>query len=413
MSRLLLLEAMGNTGAYLIRAAAGLGQKVTVVTHEDIYRKFYTPELKKLIGEDIVFTDFSDVDGCRDQLATYSRSNQVSGVLCGWEFLSPLVAELAAELELPGNDPVRALGCRNKRVMAELFAQFEVPSPRTILASTYESAVEQIAAHGQNYPLVVKPAEQSASWGVSVVRAPEQLAAAFELARSWPMETPHYIALDTTVIVQEYVGGVEYSVEAIASRGRVMMLPVTEKFTTQDSYRVETGHTVPAVLPNSTLDTIRSISEQALRALGVHNGVAHIELKIQTDGSARIIEVGARLPGDHVVRLMKEACGIDEARAYIQAVTGVEPETTPLLGRAAAIRFFTSYREGTFNGLTGIGSSPHVVETVTAEPGTPVGGVRSKGNDARVGHTLLIADSTGQVNAAAEAVMARVTVEVS
>lgn len=413
MSRLLLLEAMGNTGAYLIRAAAGLGLKVTVVTHEDIYEKFYAPELKELIGGDVLFTDFSNPDACRDQLAAYGRANQVSGVLCGWEFLSPLVAELAAELDLPGNDPVRALGCRNKRVMAELFDEYDVPSPRTIRATTYDSAVEQIAARGQGYPLVVKPAEQSASWGVTVVRAPEQLAAAFELAQSWPVETPHYIALDTTVIIQEYVGGVEYSVEAIVSRGRVTMLPVTEKFTTQDSYRVETGHTVPAALTESALDTIRDTCKQALRALGVHNGVAHIELKIQSDGSARIIEVGARLPGDHVVRLMKEARGVDEARAYIQAATGAEPETAQLLDRSAAIRFFTSYEAGTFRGLTGLGTSPYLVEAVTAGIGTALGSVRDKGNDARAGHALFIADSAGQVNAAAEAVMARVTVEVS
>ncbi|MFD8978440.1 ATP-grasp domain-containing protein [Streptomyces sp. NPDC059564] len=412
MSRLLLLEAMGNTGPYLLRAAEELGLRVTVVTHEDVYAKCYAPALKELIGDDVLFTDFADTETSRRQLVAYARDNDVSGIVCGWEFLSPLVADLAAELGLPGNDPRRALGCRNKRVMAELFAEHAVPSPRTLLARTYESAVAQIAERGQEYPLVVKPAEQSASWGVSVVREPQELAAAFALAQSWPVETPHHIPLDTTVIIQEYVGGVEFSVEAVVCGGLITMLPVTEKFTTQDAYRVEIGHTVPAVLSAESLTQIRRTSERALEALGVLNGVAHIELKITPDGSAKIIEVGARLPGDHVVRLMHVAHGLDEARAYVEAVTGRQPEITPTYERAAAIRFFTSYRAGTFQGLRGLGTSPHVMSVDTDAPGTRVGGVRDKGNDARVGHVILSGADTAEVNAAAAVVMAHVRVEV-
>ncbi|MFD8144100.1 ATP-grasp domain-containing protein [Streptomyces sp. NPDC059708] len=412
MSRLLLLEAMGNTGPYLLRAAEELGLRVTVVTHEDVYEKFYPPALKELIGEDVLFTDFADAEAARRQLAAHARAHDVTGVLCGWEFLSPLVAELSAELGLPGNDPERATGCRNKRVMAGLFAEHGVPSPRTVLATTYQSALTGLAESGLAYPVVVKPAEQSASWGVSVVRAPGELAAAFTLARSWPVETPHLIPLDTTVLIQEYVDGVEFGVEAVVSGGRVAVLPVTEKFTTRDAYRVETGHTVPADLPPESLDLIRRTVEQALHALGVRNGVAHVELKLTPGGGAKVIEVGARLPGDHVVRLMRMAHGIDEARAYVEAVTGTQPRTAPAHDRAAAIRFFTSYEPGTFRGLTGLGSSPHVMAVDTDAPGTRVGGVRDHGNDARVGHVILCAADNSEVNAAADTVMAHVRVEV-
>ncbi len=90
-----------------------------------------------------------------------------------WEFLTPLVARLAADLGLPGNDASRALSCRNKRIMARAFAEHARPGPRTLTPRTVDEAHRSVRAAGLAYPLVVKPAEQSGSWGVAVVHSDE------------------------------------------------------------------------------------------------------------------------------------------------------------------------------------------------------------------------------------------------
>ncbi|MEV8016099.1 ATP-grasp domain-containing protein [Streptomyces sp. NPDC086554] len=414
MPKLLLLEAMGNTGEYVLDAARDLNVEVIVVTHEDVYEDWYSPELKEKIGEyaKLVFTDFSDSEGALRQLKELAQVEGVNGVVACWEFLTPLVARLAADLGLPGNDPSRALSCRNKRIMARAFTEHGIPAPRTVAARTVEEAYGLVKAAGLAYPVVVKPSEQSGSWGVSVVRSDEELATAFAAAQSHLFQDPHGIPLDAHVVIQEYVGGVEFSIETVVVRGVATPLFPYDKFTTDGAKRAEFGHTVPAELDEASVRTLQQAAVAAAQALGVTNGVAHTELKLLADGTTRIIELGARLPGDHVVALMRQARGIDEARIYVQIALGLEPALTPTADTAAGIRFLTPPRGGVLRSVSGIGASGAVARSeLTVEPG---GQVRAPGdNDSRVGYVILHADTAAEVNAAAAEVTANVTVEVA
>ncbi|MBW5481345.1 ATP-grasp domain-containing protein [Streptomyces bambusae] len=413
MPTLLLLEAMGNTGEYVLDAARELGVEVIVVTHEDVFEEWYSPALQTKIRDHakLVFTDFSDSEGALRELAELARAEGVDGVVACWEFLTPLVARLTADLGLPGNDPSRALSCRNKRIMARAFAEHGIPAPRTVTARSVEEAYVLVEAAGLAYPLVVKPSEQSGSWGVSVVRSDEELAAAFALAQSHLFQMPHGIPLDAHVVVQEYVGGVEFSIETVVARGRATPLFPYDKFTTGGAKRAEFGHTVPAELDDASVRTLQDAAVAAARALGITNGVAHTELKLLPDGTTRIIELGARLPGDHVVALMRQARGIDEARVYVQVALGMEPDLTPTADTAAGIRFLVPPHGGVLRSVSGIGDSDAVaLSRVTVQPG---GQVRAPGdNDARVGYVILHADTAAEVNRAAAEAIADVTIEV-
>jgi len=408
MKNLLLIEANGNVGEDLLDAAAELGLAVHVATHADLYEK-YRPELKARIAG-TVFTDFADPATALQDLLTASRTIGVDGVVTGWEFFSPLVTRLAAELGLPGHDPVRAEACRNKRVMADVFSEHRVPSPRTVTVQGAEGAYATIAAAGLDFPLVVKPCENAGSIGVSVVPGPEELARAIRFAQGWPNEFPHGTPLETTVVIQEYVGGDEFSIETVVFEGRFHHLAITEKFTTDDSSRAEIGHTVPAQLDESARQSVLDTVERGLVALGFRYGVAHTELKLLPDGTAKIIEVGARPPGDHIMKLVRHATGVSEARAYIQASLGLRPDVEPTAKDGSAIRFITPPQAGVYRGLTDLPDSPEVVETaVYVEPGKELGHLRD--NVGRIGHLIFKAESAAEVNRAAADAMAALTVE--
>ncbi|MEV7542846.1 ATP-grasp domain-containing protein [Streptomyces sp. NPDC089915] len=407
MRKVLLVEAMGAAES-LLDAGRDLGVEIVVATHPEIY-ECYAPAVKDKITS-VVFTDFSDPAAARRELADYARAEGVAAVVGCWEFLTPLAARLAADLGLPGNDPERADGCRNKRVMAALFAEHGVPAPRTLLAEDHETAAALLAASGLTYPVVVKPAEQAGSWGVSVIRGPAELPAAFAAARAWPYESPHGFPLDTTVLVQEYVEGVEYSVESVVFEGRITPLTVVQKFTTDGVFRAETGQTVPAALDDTDTATLYETTALAVRALGITDGVAHTELKLLPGGGAKIIEVGARLPGDRVPELIRLARGVDEARAWIEVALGIEPDLTPRADRAAAIRFFVPPRAGRFRSIDGVVRSPQV-HRIAVYP-QPDEEVRGPGdNDGRVGYVMLTAATPQKVNRAADAAVANLTIE--
>ncbi|ONI87987.1 carboxylase [Saccharothrix sp. ALI-22-I] len=408
MKKLLLIEANGNAGEDLLQAARNLGVAVHVATHAELYEKYPRESKDKIAGT--VFTDFRDLELARKALVEYSRGNDIDGVITGWEFFSSLATQVAADLGLPAHDPGRADGCRNKRVMADLFAECTVPSPRTVHSATLEGVTEALAGSGLDYPLVVKPAENAGSIGVSVVHDADELAKAFELAQGWPLEFPHGTPLDTTVLVQEYIGGVEFSVESVIADGAITHLAVTQKFTTTDNSRAELGHTVPADLSAADRATLLDTVEQAQVALGLRNGISHTEIKLVGPGEARIIELGARPPGDHIMKLVAGATGISEAEAYITVALGGVPDLAPKVDRAAAIRFLTPPRAGVFRGVTGIPEGVDIESEVYAEVGAEVGDPTD--NVARIGYVILTGNSPDEVNQLADDVVDAVTVEV-
>jgi biotin carboxylase len=409
MKRLLLLEANGNAGEDLLEAARELDVEVYVATHEDVYEN-YPPAVRERIAE-VVFTNYASPDTALKGLVEFARRKRVDGVITGWEFLSPLVTRLTAELGLPGHDPERADACRNKRLMALEFGAHSVPAPRTVTASSYDAVADQLARSGLDFPLVVKPAENAGSVGVSVVRSPRGLATAFQHAQGWSHEFPHGIPLDTTVLLQEYLDGPEFSVETVVFRGSIHHLAITQKFTTDGACRAEIGHTVPADLDADSRRAVLDTVEKGLTALGFRNGLAHTELKLLSDGQAKIIEVGARPPGDHIMKLVRHATGVNEARAYIQVALGEKPDVEPRTREAAAIRFITAPRAGVFMGVRSIPDSPMVVhQAVYLRPGAPL--KDPEDNVGRVGHVIVKAGSQTEVNEVAAGVMAALSVEV-
>lgn len=179
-----------------------------------------------------------------------------------------------------------------------------------------------MAESGLGFPSSSSRMENAASIGVSVVRSAAELPEAARLAQSQTHKTSHGLALDITLLAQEHVDGDEFSVETVISHGEIHHLTITEKLTTGGTSRAELGHTVPAESAPGVGEALYAAATAAIRALGLRNGVAHTEVKIGSGGAPKVIEVGARPPGDHIMRLVREALGIDEARAFLQTVLG-------------------------------------------------------------------------------------------
>ncbi|EPD68773.1 ATP-grasp domain-containing protein [Streptomyces sp. HGB0020] len=410
MKKILLIEALANSGPYVLDAARRLGAHVFVATHEDVYESYPAALRERIHGT--VFTDLTDPDRALTDMAAFAEATGIDAVAGCWEFFTPLVAQLARRLGLPGNDPQRARACRNKAEMAKAFSAGGVPAPRTVVVHDPEQAARALDRAGIKFPVVVKPAEQGGSWGVSVVEGPADLDAAVRHARSWPIAAPHGLRMDPRVVIQEYVSGPEFSLDTVVWRGDCFHLPVVEKHTTEGAHRAEIGHTCPAALPPADLHDLRAAAELALGALGIRNGVAHTELKVSPEAGPVVIEVGARLPGDHLVEVVRRASGIDEARAYLQAVLDEKPDVPAPREGACAIRFLTPPRAGTFQGVTVRGAHAGLVDRhISSAPGDLVGSARD--NSARVGHLLLTAPTPAQVNADADRVLAHTRIEVS
>lgn len=228
--------------------------------------------------------------------------------------------------------------CRNKATARALFARHGVPSAASMKARTLLEA--GLATMTLGYPAVIKPTSFFGSIGVIRIDRPEELPAAFEFAAAGARRSRE----DTDVLVEEHLDGPEVSVECVTHRGVTTAVAVTRKILGPAPYFNETGHTVDAADP--LLAAVAPVAAAAVRALGITDGVQHVEMRL-VDGRPRLIEVNARIGGDMIGRLVHLATGIDLPKAAADLACGTAPDLTPTRQEAAGIRMLYPPASGT------------------------------------------------------------------
>ncbi|MFJ9033656.1 ATP-grasp domain-containing protein [Streptomyces sp. NPDC102274] len=258
-----------------------------------------------------------------------AERHQLAGVMTWTEWYLVPVARLARQLGLPTNTPEAMQGCRNKATARSLFARHGVPSAASVSVSSAEEAAA--VAQRIGYPVVVKPGSHAAA--VGVMRVDD--AAGLDAAYAFAAQTAERGVENRQVLVEEYLDGPEISVECVTYQGHTTVVAVTRKTISPPPYFEQLAHAVDAADPLRS--TVAPVAAAALRALGVTDGVSHIEMRL-VNNHPRLIEVNGRLAGDMIGHLVHLATGIDLARAAADIACTRAPEHTPTRRQAAAIR---------------------------------------------------------------------------
>lgn len=220
-----------------------------------------------------------------------------------------------------------------------------------------------------------------------------------------------------TVMVEEYMEGPEVSVEIIVIEGEPHILTITDKYITPPPYFVELAHCEPSRLVMEIQDQIRETASQAVRAIGIENAPAHVEIKVTKEGP-KIVELAARLGGDFITsRLVPLSTGIDMVGASVLLATGEKPDLTPTRKRGAAIHFIHAGEDmrGVIEKITvpeALYRAAGVEEiALYKKPGESVHGTRSS-ND-RLGHVITVGETAEEAMERGKQISAQIHVEIS
>lgn len=268
-----------------------------------------------------------------DKVLEICRSLGVDGVVPTTELTFPVAAYVAEKMGLNGMPyevaKVVTDKFRNRMVCRDVP---ELYQPRFARIGT----LEEIRSLGFDFPIILKPTARGGKLGVSVVYNEEELAPAFESAKTHSGKSP--------IIVEEFIpGGQEYSVESLSYHGVHTVIQVTEKISSGPPHCVELGHHQPADLSKGMRAKVERVIGKALRALGIDNSPSHIEIKI-VEGRIYLIECNARPGGDFISWVLTE---LSTGYPYIKGVIDIaldrlKPiDTKALLKRYAGVYFVT------------------------------------------------------------------------
>lgn len=194
----------------------------------------------------------------------------------------------------------------NKIASKRVFLGSDVPTPDFLfLFAKDREKMDMAAAIREKFamPVVIKPASQGSSIGMSIEKDPAKLEEDLELAFRYSDE----------VLVEEYIPGPETSVCMMRNEeGGVTVWPIILIKPHADFYDFNAkyaaggaDHIIPAPLPEEVLEELRRVSVKAYEVLDC-SGVARTDCIIAADGKCYVLEMNT-VPGMTPTSLVPDA----------------------------------------------------------------------------------------------------------
>ncbi|MDR1176482.1 MAG: ATP-grasp domain-containing protein [Treponema sp.] len=278
--------------------------------------------------------DLKDKEGVEAFAQSLLKDGGLGGIMTAGTDFSATVAWTAERLGLPGIPYEAALNASDKGRMRRCFDAAGIPSPAFTVTGKNESFT--IPAP---FPLVVKPVDNMGARGCRRVdteaELEEALAGGIKYSRSG------------RAIVEAYMEGPEFSVDAIVYRGEIIICGLADRHIFFPPYFIEMGHTMPTAFSSAEQGKLLDCFRAAVRSLGIAGkncmGAAKGDVKL-TPAGPMIGEVAARLSGGYMSGwTYPYSSGVEPVRAAVEMAVGREPRfLKPLKSWTSAERAFIS-----------------------------------------------------------------------
>ncbi len=350
----------------------------------------------------------TDVEGL-SQLVNTCRAAAIT--TSGSEASLRATALVAERMKLPFHaDPETIRRCQDKDAMRAAYAAGGVAVPTFASCETLADARAFVAKHG--YPVVIKPSRGWGQRGVSRVDADAELSPAFDAARAHATTTQL-----STVVIEAWLEGREYSVNGWIEDGSLVSYCVTERLTVPGKRPL--GVMIAEVYPSglSQQDEARVIEEarRGARALGHLRGPCYSQVALGPRGCF-LFETAARMGGGFDADVTRLASGVDlYARVLGVALDDPALQRSGKRGEAhgGAIAKFLIARPGVVRSIDGLEEARRMPGVDEAEVFVPVGGRVHPLTDSakRAGYVLSHGASRDAALAAADGALSAMHVE--
>jgi biotin carboxylase len=316
---------------------------------------------------------FHQVDSAAAQIVDAVAAAPVDAILALDDSGSLLAARASHLLGLPHNDPDAAEAARNKYRMRQLLAAGDVLSPRfcpfstaddpTTVATTVEAEI--------GYPCVVKPVDLNGSRGVIRANDRAELIAALHRLYALIRTTP-----PRPFLVESYIPGVEVALEGMLDNGDLTVLALFDKpDPLEGPFFEETIYVAPSRLPAAIQQSIADCTARAARALGLHMGPIHAELRISDEGPW-IVEVAGRSIGGLCSRTLRFGSDASLEELILRQACGLPIESRERQAQAGGVMMIPIPGPGILRSISGVEDAQRIpgVESVeiTARVNNPI-----------------------------------------
>ena len=220
----------------------------------------------------------------------------------------------------------------DKAEFHRIAASAGIPTYRWAQSDDLDALHETVS--GFRFPVVVKPTDASGGRGVRGVTDPAELRAAIEQAAG--------LSKVGQVIAEEFLAGVNYTVNVFMVDGAIAMSVITEKQIIPGPSFLIGGHTAPSGLPEETERALLDDARTLCLAFDLTDGPANFDVILAPDGTRFVLEVGARMSGNGFPQLVQALAGVDWVAALVDLAVGEPVRLDPTHWRPSRLQVLTS-----------------------------------------------------------------------
>lgn len=245
-----------------------------------------------------------------------------------------LAAHIRESFNLPGPRIEQSRKLIDKGIQRKLWYEAGVPSPRFQTFKSKEDVIAAIPIFG--FPLIIKPTDSSGSRGVTKIESiHDDLGLAVERAFNY--------AKTGEILLEDFMLGVEFTVEVFCVDGKVIVLAVTEKKKVDGTRGTVARELATPARSKELVARITDAVIAAFVALDYFEGPGHAEAILMEDGSVGLVEVAGRGGGFMVFdKFVPSTSGVNIARLTALQAVGFHLEPFTVKERASVLRFFPS-----------------------------------------------------------------------
>lgn len=332
------------------------------------------------------------------------RADGIAIVCCDVAMEATSIA--ARELGLPAMPLEVVRVSRSKMLQRERLAAAGLLVPQFWLVRSPEEA-RAAWRKLETGACVVKPVDASGSRGVSYVDDLADLDGAFTQA----VEN----SKSGAALVESFMPGIEYSVEAWAVGAEVRVLTTSVKQRTQPPYFVDQQTHFPCDLPPAKRQAMIAAAVRAIEACGFRDCPVHLEC-IDSPHGPMVVELAARGAGAKIFTdILPRVAGLSTALATVQTALGEKPDVTCTGEATAASLVFVDPIPGVLARVEGVDEARAIRGVAEVEiylhPGDTMHELRS-GAD-RVGHVIAFDPDPQKCRAIAREALEKIQVATS
>lgn len=301
------------------------------------------------------------VQGVRRLSAKYGPPFRVTGIL---EPLQTPLAVARQALGVPGPDPRTAERFRDKALMKDTLRQAGLPCARHRLLRSPEEGLD--FADWLGFPLVLKPPAGAGCRGTWRVDDLPSMREAMANLRPSPQNP---------TLCEEFLRGREFSFEAVVLGGRIVAHSISHylpgPLEVMRTPWIQWVCLLPRHIDGAEYDGVRQLAARTVTALGLEDGVAHLEWFQRDDGSLAVGEIAARPPGGQLTAMTGLVHDIDIYKCWARAVVDGELEAPWRRQYAAATIFLRGAGRGHVAGVDGLDEAQRRVGSLVEEVKLP------------------------------------------